>query len=80
VDPLALFSELLNAGPMAVLAGLSLWMLNRVWQSRLDAEQKNVETERRHSEEIEALYRQSLQVIQANTAAMTKLTERLEKR
>ena len=80
MDPLALFSELLNAGPMAVLAGISLWFLNRVWQSRLEAEQRHVETEKRHSEEIEALYKQSLQVIQANTAAMTKLTERLERK
>jgi len=80
VDPIAILSELLNAGPMAVLAGLSLWMLNRVWESRLEAERKNVGTEKRHSEEVEALYRQSLTVIQANTAAMTKLTERLEHR
>ena len=80
MDPIAIFSELLNAGPMAALAGISLWMLNRVWQSRLEAEQKHVETEKRHAEGIEALYKQSLTVIQANTAAMTKLSERLERK
>ena len=75
-----LFKEILfNAGPWAGLAIFAIWRLDRAWQLRLEAEQRNSEIEKRHSEEIEALYKQSLQVIQANTEAMTRLTERLKR-
>ena len=75
-----LFKEIIfNAGPWAGLAIFAIWRLDRAWQLRLEAEQRNTETEKRHSAEIEALYKQSLSVIQANTEAMTALRERLDR-
>ena len=76
-----LFREIfLNAGPYAALAVFAIWRLEKVWEARLEAETRNVEAEQRHSEEIKALYLQSLHVIEANTQAMTELSERLEQR
>ena len=68
---LALFSEILiNAGPLAALAALALWMLNRVWKDRhADA--------CRHSEELQALQTQTLEALRGNTEALVRLTERL---
>jgi len=72
-----------NAGPLAALAAFAIWRLERVWQSRLDAEQRNVEIEQRYSKRLEGLYQQSLLVIQGNTQAMeanTAMTEALTDR
>jgi hypothetical protein len=70
---LALLSEILiNAGPLAALAGFALWMLNRVWSDRC-------REEARHSEQIADLQKQTLAALNANTEAVTRLTERLDK-
>ena len=67
----ALLKELLlNAGPLAGLAGLALWMLNRVWKDRLAEEC-------RHSEQLQALQKQTLEALNGNTEALVRLSERL---
>ena len=63
---------LLNAGPMAALAGLAMWMLNRVWKDRL-------REECRHSEQLQAMQTQTLEALNGNTEALIRLTERLDK-
>jgi len=40
---------LLNAGPLAALAGFVIWTLNRVWKDRLHEEC-------RHAEELKGLH------------------------
>ena len=62
---------LLNAGPMAALAGFVIWMLNRVWKDRL-------QEQCRHTEQITALQRQTLEALNGNTEALVRLSERLD--
>jgi len=65
------FTELLlNAGPLAALAGFVIWTLNRVWKDRLHEEC-------RHAEELKGLHEQTLKALQGNTEALIRLSERL---
>ena len=61
---------LLNSGPLAALAGFALWISNQVWKARLA-------DECRHADELRALQGQTLEALQRNTEAMTRLAERL---
>jgi hypothetical protein len=57
---------------MAALAGLALWMLNRVWKDRLAEEC-------RHAEQLAALQEQTMAALNGNTEALVRLTERLDR-
>ena len=71
LDIVSLISTVIENSALAAVAILSIYMLNRVWKDRLSAEQK-------HGEQITCLYEQTLDALQANTKAVTTLTERLE--
>lgn len=73
MDIAPLVTEVLtSSGPLAALAIVTLWMLNRVWRDRLDSERK-------HGEQIAQLLEQAHNTIERNTEAMTRLSERLGK-
>lgn len=57
-----------QASPLA-LAIFSMWMLDRVWNARLHEAT-------RHAEQIDETRKETLQALQENTAAITRLCER----
>ncbi|MBU0491321.1 MAG: hypothetical protein KKA73_13570 [Chloroflexi bacterium] len=60
-----------NTGGTLGLAIFAIWMLNRVWADRLDAEKRRVI-------EMEALRSETLNALKNNTQAMTQLCERMD--
>lgn len=73
MDIIDVFKSILDIGGMAGLAVFSMYWLNRVWQSR-------IEEEKAHSQQIEAVWKETRDVIRGNTEALTKICERLGQR
>lgn len=67
-----IIAQLVDASGMAALAVFSIWILNRVWNDR-------VEAEKRHSEEMKRVSDELRDVVVNNTEAMTRLCERIDK-
>jgi len=65
----AIMSIILEQATPVALAIFAMWMLDRVWNARL-AEAT------RHAQEIDEMRRETLQALQANTEAVTRLCER----
>ena len=57
-------------GGLLGLALFAIWMLNKVWESRLSEAKANAEDKAIQRQEL-------LDVVKANTAAMTRLCERI---
>lgn len=66
-----IISLVANTGGTLGLAVFAIWMLNRTWEVRL-AEAK------KYAAELEQLHGETLDALQNNTAAMTRLCERME--
>ena len=56
---------------MGGIAVFALWMLNRVWKERVEAEKS-------HADEINTLRADTLTALKQNVEAITRLTEKLE--
>ena len=69
MDVIALIAQ---TGGTLGLAIFAIWMLNRVWELRLEEAQRNAECERHRSDQM----RES---VDRNTEAMTRLVEIVER-
>lgn len=54
------------------LAIFAIWMLNRVWELRLEEAQRNAACERQRGDQVR-------QALESNTKAMTRLIEMVER-
>ena len=55
---------------MGGIAAFSLWMLNRVWKERIEAEKQ-------HAREIDTLRAETLQALKQNVEAITRFTNKI---
>jgi hypothetical protein len=67
-----IISLIANAGGSLGLAVFAIWMLNRVWEARLNEE-------KRHSDEMRQVWEQTRVALEANTKVLTQLSNRLER-
>jgi hypothetical protein len=61
-----------QTGGLLGLAVFAIWMLNRVWESRLDEAKRN-------AREILEMRNETRDALNRNTEVMTRLCERLER-
>lgn len=65
----AIMSIVLEQATPVALAVFAMWMLDRVWNARL-------QEATRHAEQIDAMRGETLKALQQNTEAITRLCER----
>lgn len=63
--------EALKQGGMFALAVFAIWMLNRVWADRLEAEKRN-------TEQIKQMWNDTKQALENNTRAVAAFMERYD--
>lgn len=63
--------EALKQGGMFALAVFAIWMLNRVWADRLEAEKRN-------TEQIKQMWHDTKQALENNTRAVAAFMERYD--
>jgi hypothetical protein len=69
---LNLLTLITQAGGTMALAIFAMWMLNRVWEDR-------VKSAERYATDLRAMWDQMRTVVEENTAAIVRLTERLDR-
>lgn len=78
MDPLWL--AILKEGGTLALAALALWMLNKVWDERLQEQKRNTETEKAQKQEYKELACKLSEVIEENTKVIAVFMERTQKK
>jgi hypothetical protein len=66
------------------LALFAIWMLNRVWQDRLETEKRHgherVDAEKQYSEQTKSMYEATQRALESNTRVITRLSEQMRQR